>query len=679
MAGTMADRVAAGRRLRFVGRSAELELFDSLVQAPSGQGAVVFVHGPAGVGKTTLLRRFAASCDEAGVTSVLVDARDLPPMADALEQRLSAPLAQRADSTRLVVLLDGYELLAELDDAVRERVAPQLPEDSVLVLAGQRPPSTGWRTDPGWAPLLHVLRLGNLSTPEAGSFLTASGVPPDLHEPAIAFTHGHPLALALVGEVVRQKGSLPPGATADVVRELLDRLLAVVPSQTHRAALEAAAQVRVLDEPLLAALLDVPDAAELFAWLRGLPFVDAGAEGVHLHDLTRDALASDLEWRHPLRHSELHDRARTYFLGRLDGADLATQATALLDLMYLHPFLRAFVVPDDAAHLRVDGLRPGQDSAVADMVARHEGEESAAQARHWLARQPAAWRVILDAAGEVLGAVCLLALEAVAPDQRDVDPAVAAAYTELEGHPPLRPKETATLVRHWLSRNDYQSVSPVQNLIAAQLAQHYLTTAGLAVTLLPFANPQEWAELCAYSDHRRAPRADFTVGGRTYGVFVHDWRTVPPATWVANLSRQETGATPPAEAPTETDGVRVLSETDFRAAVRQALRDHSRPDRLRANPLLDTRLVASRAASVTSAADRVKLLQGLVQDAADTLKAVPADHRLHRVLVRAYLSPAPSLERAAEILDLPSSTFRRLLGTATTRVATLLWQQELEP
>ena len=57
---------------------------------------------------------------------------------------------------------------------------------------------------------------------------------------------------------------------------------------------------------------------------------------------------------------------------------------------------------------------------------------------------------------------------------------------------------------------------------------------------------------------------------------------------------------------------------------------------------------------------------------------VPADRRLHRVLVRAYLAPAPTLERAAEVLELPSSTFRRLLTTAVGRVTTVLWHQELD-
>ena len=271
-----------------------------------------------------------------------------------------------------------------------------------------------------------------------------------------------------------------------------------------------------------------------------------------------------------------------------------------------------------------------------------------------------------------------MALDALAPHEGDDDPAVAAAFAELASHPPLRPTETATLIRFWLSRDHHQSVSPVQNLIATQLARHYLTTTGLAVTLLPFAHPQEWQALCAYTDQTRAPQADFTVDGRRYTSFVHDWRTVPPAAWVARLSLQEIGTAPDASAPADADTLLVLSEAEFANAVRQALRDYTRQDRLRGNPLLRCRLITTQLASTEPMTERVGLLQSLVKNAVETLSVAPADRRLHRVLVRAYLSPARSLERAAEVLELPSSTFRRLLDTARARVATVLWHQELD-
>jgi hypothetical protein len=350
------------------------------------------------------------------------------------------------------------------------------------------------------------------------------------------------------------------------------------------------------------------------------------------------------------------------------------QAASLLDLIYLHPDLRPFLqLPDEAASLRIDRLGDGDADAVADMITHHEGQDSGRIARHWLTQCADAWLVVRAASGEVLGAICFLP---VSGQQPNGDPAVMAALAELANHPPLRPGETATLIRYWLARDTYQSVSPVQSMIATQLARHFLTTPGLAVTLMPFARPAEWEAFCAYADQRRAPSADFTVGGRRYASFQHDWRLMPPAAWVARLSQQELGAPVP-ELTEPPPAVLVLGEADFGVAVRQALRDYTRPDRLQTNRLLRCRLVTTQLSGTEKVAEQCAVLKGLLKDAADTLADIPADRRLHRVLDRAYLSPAPTLERAAEVLELPSSTFRRLLSTAVGRVVTLLWHREL--
>jgi len=54
-----------------------------------------------------------------------------------------------------------------------------------------------------------------------------------------------------------------------------------------------------------------------------------------------------------------------------------------------------------------------------------------------------------------------------------------------------------------------------------------------------------------------------------------------------------------------------------------------------------------------------------------------AEHR--RVLERTFLAGAPSQEAAAELLDLPFSTYRRHLARATDRLVEVLWAIELDP
>jgi hypothetical protein len=56
----LADRLAVARRRRFVGRAAELALFASAGR-PRAPFALLYVHGPGGVGKTVLLGEFESS------------------------------------------------------------------------------------------------------------------------------------------------------------------------------------------------------------------------------------------------------------------------------------------------------------------------------------------------------------------------------------------------------------------------------------------------------------------------------------------------------------------------------------------------------------------------------------------------------------------------------------------
>ena len=59
MGKTLGERLAEARRAAFVGRGEELAFFASWIREPEPDVSVLFVHGPAGVGKSTLLRRFA--------------------------------------------------------------------------------------------------------------------------------------------------------------------------------------------------------------------------------------------------------------------------------------------------------------------------------------------------------------------------------------------------------------------------------------------------------------------------------------------------------------------------------------------------------------------------------------------------------------------------------------------
>ena len=128
----------------------------------------------------------------------------------------------------------------------------------------------------------------------------------------------------------------------------------------------------------------------------------------------------------------------------------------------------------------------------------------------------------------------------------------------------------------------------------------------------------------------------------------------------------------PATAPAPPPLV-VLSQPEFAEAVRQALRDFARPDRLSANPLMRSRLLRDRYGLQPDTED----LQELLEEAAKMMQGHPKDDKLYQALRRTYLRPAPSQEKAAEMLGLPFSTYRYHLSKGIERVTEWLWRQEL--
>ncbi|HEY5574249.1 MAG TPA: hypothetical protein VIK64_14605, partial [Anaerolineales bacterium] len=57
--------------------------------------------------------------------------------------------------------------------------------------------------------------------------------------------------------------------------------------------------------------------------------------------------------------------------------------------------------------------------------------------------------------------------------------------------------------------------------------------------------------------------------------------------------------------------------------------------------------------------------------------ASPRSEKYYRALERTYFHPAPTQEAAAELLDLPFSTYRRHLKAGIEHVIDALWQQEI--
>jgi hypothetical protein len=506
------------------------------------------------------------------------------------------------------------------------------------------------------------------------------GIAEARHADVLAFTHGHPLALALVADALARgddRAARVPEREPDIVRVLLERFIEHVPSPQHRLALEACAHVRVTTEPLLSAALETDDSSALFAWLRGLSFIQEGPQGLYPHDLAREVLDADLRWRNPQRYHELHRRVRDQIVREFQSVRGREQQRAFFDLLYLHrhnPVMKPFVDWSTLGAAYAEPATPQDAPAILDIVRRHEGDQSAAIARHWLQRQPGAFTVFRGGDG-LLGFIAGLALHQVIPEDVAIDPAVAAALDFADRHGPARPGEAMVYHRFHMGRAPDEPAPAVHNMVAMTSTIDWLTTPRLAWSFLAVPDPDQWHATMTYLNLRRAPQAEFEVGGWRYAVYAHDWRAEPPLTWLDVVGERELATNLEVDtiAAAQPPPLIVLSQPDFTAAVHQALRDFHRLPALAANPLLRSRLASEHAGGEPSAST----LQALVREAAETLRGNPRDEKRYRAILHTYLKPAATQELAAERLGLPFSTYRYQLGSGIERVTQLLWQREL--
>jgi hypothetical protein len=685
--GTLGDLLAEHRRRRFVGRAAEMELFRSALDAAvDPPWSVLFVHGPGGVGKTSLLDAFGAMAADAGATVARLDGHALDPspvgVLDALEGKLvvptgDGPIGLSESGGRLVLLVDAYERLTPLDDWLRDRLIPRLPASTVTVLAGRDAPQRSWRMDPAWAALLRVVSLRNLSPEDTRAFLGGAGIDPSLHDRIASLTYGHPLGLALLTDVVARGGQLESDVLPlDLVEVLVQRFADTVPDGRHRRALATCAVARCTTEPLLRAVLHEDDVHEVFTWLRGLSFVESRPDGVAPHDLARDVLDAELRWRDFDSYADVFRKVRAHTLASARSTAGRAQLRAMFDLKFLFRQARTAMSPVEWGswgEYYPERGREADRGAILELVRSWEGEHSAAVAARWLDRQPEGFFVIRDHRGEVQGMLAILDLAAASPADIDADAGARAAWAFASSAPP-RPGEALTQCRFVVDRTSYQGPSPTLNAVPVLTLQKQLSTPNLSWDFVTLAEPDRWNDYFAAGDIPRAEGADFSVDGRGYGLFAHDFRKVPVDTWTERWTELALSQDVEAAPRKHSETLLVLSHPDFEAAVRQGFKDLRRPDLLARNPLLRTRLVADR---TTVGASAAAVLEGVLREAAATLADHPRDDRLLRAVDRTYLRPAATQEAAAAALGLPFSTYRRHLTQGMTRVVSVLWDQEV--
>ncbi|MFC8851085.1 MULTISPECIES: AAA family ATPase [unclassified Micromonospora] len=161
---TLADRLRWARERAFVGRAKELATFRAALRGEPDAPVLIYVYGPGGVGKSTLLRRFADEGRDAGRPVTEINGRLIDPSPAGFTAEIRGPVGAGS-----VLVVDAFEHCQGLDEWLRETFLPSLPDDALVVVAGREPPHASWQLDLAWQQAMAVCHLGELTPDEARS------------------------------------------------------------------------------------------------------------------------------------------------------------------------------------------------------------------------------------------------------------------------------------------------------------------------------------------------------------------------------------------------------------------------------------------------------------------------------------------------------------------------------
>jgi len=326
-------------------RDDQLALFHLfLSEEPSDDKRIWSIYGTAGTGKSFLLDAYRRLAERSGARMLLLDSRDFNHTAEQFCQRLLRQMkggqaeAERgpdrqgdaldtclhelrriSEAAKVVIALDTYEEMGELDGWLREQFCKRLPPRVLFLIAGRYKLKDQWIVTPALRERIRYMPLDNLSRTACGVYLQRLGMTDDEQISRIWHkTRGHPLALSLAAFVDAQADWTNGSADeAEWFEQLAKAWLREVPDAQLRQLVEAAAVLLHVNREVLQFIMDKEIDDESFERLIALSFVRRTNRGWMLHDLVRGTMRKQLEERTPVYCERLRGRAAQYFAARI--------------------------------------------------------------------------------------------------------------------------------------------------------------------------------------------------------------------------------------------------------------------------------------------------------------------------------------------------------------------------
>ncbi|SET06242.1 regulatory protein, luxR family [Oceanobacillus limi] len=327
----------------FVGREKEIDQFSHFLQSDNPT-KIVNIYGTGGIGKTYLLLKYSRITEANGYCFLLLNSEDfthtpkdfatylltLLKLKGEPVQRYSPNILQScqhnlsaiAKNKKIVIAIDTYEKMGDLDRWLRQVFIRHLPQSITFVLAGREPLKGEWIDSPAWREVIQQVALTDFTLHQTSTYLAHFGInKPATIESLWQFTDGHPLTLSLAA--MTSSRSMIDSQDTDltvtiptILSQLTKRWLNEVQQEKLHLLIEAAAVLHHFDQEILSATLKKEVDRATFHELINLSFIKPTLHGWIMHDLIQDAIRLNLKNHKRIQFDELNERAALFYYQR---------------------------------------------------------------------------------------------------------------------------------------------------------------------------------------------------------------------------------------------------------------------------------------------------------------------------------------------------------------------------
>ncbi len=689
------------RARSFVGRKTALESLEALLKSDH-ELRLLFLQGIPGIGKTFFLREALRRAKERGYKAIYIDAASAPDSHQELgawlqkrisplvlsesssEDRSNEHYAQNlkneksVHSTRSFFLaVDSFECISRHEAWIFNELFPSIPQNTRIVVAGRNLPDERLLADPGWNNLSTFLTLECFSTTETKKYLEYCGIDTKRKDEIHDLTRGHPLALALVRQILEQTPGekLPPKDSEEYFQTLLKHFVQNIPSFNHRKTLWLSAMVPFVSQEIIRRFIEEEKSPILLDWLQELSFARVTWRGVTIHELVRDLLRKDLLWRDPQLYQFFFLNIAKHQLEAIDNCSNEELQSKIFDLAHI-----ASIGAKEAANIY--SLNSAMDFSsrkptandwrkIEEMVASKEGASALSLLKHWRKNRGDTVFFQSESAGEY-GFLMILRLEEFSSKKVSQDPAVCSLHQwlvqkELMGNRP------AVLCRFWMSKGSYQSSSTCRTFIFLHIIRYVLGLESPVCIFSVHRDPRLWLPYTQYAEIEHFDEFDFKSDGNAYGLFGRVFADKHAGSWMKKSVQKMFSMEIPDGDSTDSN---CITRHDFDREIKKALRNYHHPDCLRDSLLLKCAFMKNKRGPNDNRLELSEKLAAELFKHSCVFKEKKAKKVYFDVLNETYFNPALKQRVAAENLCMSYGTYRRRLAEAIRHLAQQLWLHE---